>query len=104
MTPFLKGLALAAILLAAPCSGYSQCTESWTDSSTRYEINLYLAEGAKARALVPLYLERIETDSLEIIEHKKAVKHLQHVNSGLTIKLKLWRILAPVAFVLGLIL
>ena len=100
MTRLLKGSALAAILLAAPCSGFSQCT----DSLTRYEINLYLAEGAKARALVPLYLERIETDSLEIIEHKRAVKHLQHVNSGLTIKLKLWRIIAPVAFVLGLIL
>jgi hypothetical protein len=104
MTRFLKGLALAAILLAAPCSGYSQCTESWTDSLTRYEINLYLAEGAKARALVPLYKERIKTDSLEIIEHKKAVKHLQQVNSGLAIKLKLWRIIAPVAFILGVII
>ena len=100
MTRFLKGLALAAILLAAPCSGYSQCI----DSSTRYEINLYLAEGAKARALVPLYKERIKTDSLEIIEHKKAVKHLQQVNSGLAIKLKLWRIIAPVAFILGVII
>jgi len=100
MTRFLKGSALAAILLVAPCSGYSQCT----DSLTRYEINLYLAEGAKARALVPLYLERIKTDSLEIIEHKKAIKHLQHVNSGLTIKLKLWRILAPVAFIIGVII
>ena len=100
MTRLLKGLMLTAILAAAPCSVYSQCT----DSLTKAEINLYLAEGAKARALVPLYLERIETDSLEIIEHKKAVEHLQHVNSALTIKLKLWRIIAPVALIVGLIL
>jgi predicted xylose isomerase-like sugar epimerase len=100
MTRFLKGLMLTAILAAAPCSGYSQCT----DSSTKAEINLYLAEGAKARALVPLYQERIKIDSLEIIEHKKAVEHLQRNNDKLTQKLSLWRIIAPLAFVVGLLL
>jgi len=100
MTRLLKGLMLTAILAAAPCSVYSQCT----DSLTKAEINLYLAEGAKARALVPLYQERIKVDSLEIIEHKKAVEHLQRNNDKLTKKLGLWRIIAPLAFVVGLLL
>jgi predicted xylose isomerase-like sugar epimerase len=100
MTRFLKGLMLTAILAVAPCGVYSQCT----DSSTKAEINLYLAEGAKARALVPLYQERIKIDSLEIVQHKAAVEHLQQSNSELTQKLSLWRIIAPLAFVVGLIL
>jgi len=95
-----KIFALLVILLARPSAGCSQSI----DSSTLAEINYYLAEGAKARALVPLYQERIKIDSLEIIEHKEAVKHLQQVNSDLTIKVKLWRIIAPLGFVLGLIL
>jgi len=100
MTRLLKGLMLTATLVAAPCSVYSQCT----DSSTKAEINLYLAEGAKARALVPLYQERIKIDSLEILQHKAAVEHLQRNNDKLTQKLGLWRIIAPLAFVVGLLL
>jgi len=100
MIRFLKGLVLTVILAVAPCSVYSQCT----DSLTKAEINLYLAEGAKARALAPLYQERIKIDSLEIVQHKIAVEHLQQSNSKLTQKLSLWRILAPLAFVVGLIL
>lgn len=100
MTRLLKGLMLTAILVAAPCSVYSQCT----DSLTKAEINLYLAEGAKARALVPLYQERIKIDSLEILQHKAAVEHLQRNNDKLTQKLSLWRIIAPLAFVVGLLL
>lgn len=100
MTRSLTLFALLAILLARPSRVYSQSI----DSSTLAEINYYLAEGAKARALVPLYQERIKIDSLEIIEHKAAVQHLQQANNDLTIKVKLWRIIAPLAFVVGLIL
>jgi len=100
MTRLFKIFAVLAILLARPCKAYSQSI----DSSTLAEINYYLAEGAKARALVPLYQERIKIDSLEIVQHKAAVEHLQQSNSELTQKLSLWRILAPLAFVVGLIL
>ena len=100
MTRLLKIFAVLAILLAKPSRGYSQSI----DSSTLAEINYYLAEGAKARALVPLYQERIKIDSLEILQHKAAVEHLQRNNDKLTQKLSLWRIIAPLAFVVGLIL
>ena len=100
MTRFLKIFVLLAILLAKPSRGYSQSI----DSSTLAEINYYLAEGAKARALVPLYQERIKIDSLEIIQHKAAVEHLQRNNDELKQKLSLWRIIAPLAFIVGLIL
>jgi hypothetical protein len=100
MTRLLKIFAVLAILLAKPSRAYSQSI----DSSTLAEINYYLAEGAKARALVPLYQERIKIDSLEILQHKAAVEHLQRNNDKLTQKLSLWRIIAPLAFVVGLIL
>ena len=100
MTRLLKIFALLAILLARPSRACSQNI----DSSTLAEINYYLAEGAKARALVPLYQERIKIDSLEILQHKAAVEHLQRNNDKLTQKLSLWRIIAPLAFVVGLIL
>ena len=100
MTRLLKIFAVLAILLAKPSRAYSQSI----DSSTLAEINYYLAEGAKARALVPLYQERIKIDSLEILQHKAAVEHLQRNNDKLTQKLGLWRIIAPLAFVVGLLL
>ena len=100
MTRFLKIFVLLAILLAKPSRAYCQSI----DSSTLAEINYYLAEGAKARALVPLYQERIKIDSLEILQHKAAVEHLQRNNDELTQKLSLWRIIAPLAFVVGLLL
>lgn len=99
MTRLLKIFAILAILAARPCKAYSQNI----DSSTLAEINYYLAEGAKARALVPLYQERIKLDSLEIIQHKAAVEHLRQKNDKLTQKLSLWRIIAPLAFVVGLL-
>lgn len=99
MTRLLKTYAILAILLAAPYKGFCQNI----DSSTLAEINYYLAEGAKARALVPLYQERIKVDSLEIIQHKAAVEHLQRSNDTLTQKLSLWRIIAPLAFMVGLL-
>jgi predicted xylose isomerase-like sugar epimerase len=100
MTRLLKTFAILAILLAAPCRGFCQSI----DSSTLAEINYYLAEGAKARALVPLYQERIKVDSLEIVYHKNNIEHLQQKNDKLTQKLSLWRIIAPLGFVLGLLL
>lgn len=100
MTRLLKIFALLAILAARPCKAYCQSI----DSSTLAEINYYLAEGAKARALVPLYQERIKIDSLEIVYHKNKVEHLQQNNDELTQKLSFWRIIAPLGFVLGLLL